>query len=210
MQIRGSSLARSAVIAFSTMLPFVAGCDQHKTKQIPVLEQKQEEKLPTQGFLINFDDSFTLTDIKKSLHELKVVKVKEFDRPKNVYYIIVESKLLWNDLAKLIKEANGVERVGTPPINPDLPDITNEFNEVVGTLHTYRLMVSFKDRPTQYEAKQRLKPLSDNLETWSMDGPIADNVYLDFDSQLSAVAILKLCEKIKEVDRFGFTSNIIE
>ncbi|MBI3624000.1 hypothetical protein HY212_08040 [Candidatus Pacearchaeota archaeon] len=134
MQVFGSSLVRSAVVAVSTMLPVMAVSGLNNDNQARAVEQREEGQLRTQGFLINFKDDFLLRDIKKSLGELQVEKVQVFNRSKNEYYISVKSKLLWKDLANVIKDANGVERVGTPPINPNLPDITDEFNSI-GKVH---------------------------------------------------------------------------
>ena len=134
MQVYGSNLLRGAVVAFSTMLPITASSALNTNNQATEVNHKEEEQLRTQGFFIGFKDNFLLRDIKKSLHELQVEKVQVFNRPRNEYCITVKSNLSWLDLAKVIKGANGVESVGTPPINANLPDITDEFN-CIGKAH---------------------------------------------------------------------------
>ena len=133
MRVPGSSLLRGVAVAFSTMLPFAAGCDLHKTKQTTVTDQTKQTPV---------------VDQKQDSEHLK----------------------------------------------------------------TYRLIIAFKDRPTKEQVEERLKPLFEYFETYSMEGPIGENVYIDFTTKLrdEDSKIMKLLYKMKEVNHAGYSSNIKE
>ena len=122
-----------------------------------------------------------------------------------------EQKLTQPPVVETTKSKNNEQEVTQPTVidtTEGVKDITDKVDE-----KTYRLIIRFKDSPTKEQVNKRLKPLFEYFESYSMEGPIGANVYIDFTTKLQGMEVRKLTKllnEMKEVEHCGFGSNILE
>ena len=64
----------------------------------------------------------------------------------------------------------------------------------------YRVTISFNDRPTEKEVKERLKPLLKHCEDYSIKSSIENNVTIDLKTKIHSFDIYDIATKINKID----------